>query len=378
VTVHAFFAKKVTFSKKSFTMTKIMLACKNSKDYFASMKKTYKEVFMDKQSIQSMGGAARAKALTEEERKEIASNAAASRWNIPKATHEGVIEIGKARIPCAVLENGTRVLTQGGFLRALGRARTAKGRAYYDSDVNMPVFLTAKNLKPFITNELQVASSQMIFKPLKGARAFGFPAELLPKVCEVFLKARDAGVITLGQKHIAEKADILIRGLARVGITALVDEATGFQEIRDRLALQKILEKYLTDEWAKWTKTFPNDFYRQLFRLKGLSYPPPLSGKKPSYVGHWTNDIIYKRLAPGVLKALKEKTPRLASGTRVRKFHQSLTRDYGHPALKELLTNVIFLMKGCTSWGDFKRKLDRAAQKYGDTIPMGLNDEPKE
>ncbi len=32
-------------------------------------------------------------------------------------------------------------------------------REYYDGDVNLPAFLTAKNLKPFIYNELYVTSS---------------------------------------------------------------------------------------------------------------------------------------------------------------------------------------------------------------------------
>lgn len=113
------------------------------------------------------------------------------------------------------------------FMVALGRARQAKGRAYYTGDVNLPAFLTAQNLKPFIDSELHVTSSQIEFKPIKGVRAFGYPAELLPKVCEVFLKARDAGVLAANQIHIAKQADVLMRGLAHVGIMALVDEATG-------------------------------------------------------------------------------------------------------------------------------------------------------
>jgi hypothetical protein len=113
---------------------------------------------------------------------------------IPTATHAGHLEIGGFEIGCAVLE-GTegrrqRVLTQSDFMIALGRARQAKGREYYDGDVNLPAFLTAKNLKPFIDNELYVTSSQIVFKTFKGTRAFGYPTELLPKVCEVFLKSR--------------------------------------------------------------------------------------------------------------------------------------------------------------------------------------------
>jgi hypothetical protein len=160
-----------------------------------------------------------------------------------------------------------------------------------------------------------------------------------------------------------------------VGIIALVDAATGYEEVRDRLALQAILDKYVTDEWAKWTKVFPDDYYRELFRLKSLPYPPGRdSFKRPSYVGHWTNDIVYSRLAPGVLRELKRLNPRLPSGRRRRTFHQHLTRDFGSPELRDHLAQVIFLMKACTDWDDFRRRLNRAAQKYGDTIPLDLEE----
>src|SRR5262249_31621766 len=111
------------------------------------------------------GGRARAKAMTPEQRSEQARRAVETRWSqkLTKATHEGVLSIGGADIPCAVLENGMRVLTQSGFMLALGRARQAKGREYYDGDVNLPAFLTAKNLKPFVTDDLKVTSSQIEF-----------------------------------------------------------------------------------------------------------------------------------------------------------------------------------------------------------------------
>jgi hypothetical protein len=159
---------------------------------------------------------------------------------LPKATHEGILTIGDIEVPCAVLEDGRRVLTQSGVMVALGRARQAKGRQYYDADVNLPAFLTAKNLKPFIPDDLSVASSQIQFKTLGGSRAFGYSADLLPKVCGVFLDAQAARVLNPRmQGHIAERALILIRGFASVGIIALVDEATGFQYDRPRRDLEE-------------------------------------------------------------------------------------------------------------------------------------------
>ncbi|MBW2643687.1 MAG: P63C domain-containing protein [Deltaproteobacteria bacterium] len=282
-----------------------------------------------------------------------------------KAEHSGVLKIGNADIPCYVLENGERILSTRGVMKAIGRRW--RGRKY--SGTQLPVFLEANNLKPFISNELIEVLDQNTFKTDKGTISEGFKAKMLPMVCEVYLKARDSGVLKAQQQHIAVQADILMRGLAHVGIIALVDEATGYDVIRDRLALQKILDKYITDEWAKWTKTFPDEFYRELFKLKKIPYPPT-SMKRPQYVGHWTNDIVYSRLAPGVLKNLKKKNPRQPAGYRKKRFHQFLTRDWGYPELRDYLSKIIFLMKSCTTWEDFKRRLNRSAPKYGDTMPL--------
>lgn len=289
---------------------------------------------------------------------------------ILKAEYFNDLKIGDAIFKAAVLEDGTRVLTRATFVKAIGRTGKVKGGRAYDDEFKMPVFLTANNLKPFIPNELVENSTPVFFKH-KGRQYIGYKAELLPLVCGIFIDADEAAILTITQKPIAKECRILLRGLATVGIIALVDEATGYQEIRDRLALQAILDKFLTDEWAKWTKTFPDTFYENLFRLKGIEYPP--LHLKPSYVGHWTNDIVYSRLAPGVLKDLREKNPRLPSGYRARKQHQYFTRDLGYPALTEHISNLIFLMKGCTKWSDFKRKLNRAVPKYGDTIELDLN-----
>ena len=295
-----------------------------------------------------------------------------------KAEFQGELKIGSMTLSCAVLGDlKTRVLSDRSVATALKRKG---GGAYWkrkkDGEIMLPEYLSAKNLEPFIGDDLR----QRLLNPITyiaktGQEANGILAEALADICEVWLKAQENGAITETQLITAKQAEILMRGLAHVGIIALVDEATGFQPLRDRIALQTILDKYLTDEWAKWTKTFPDDFYMHLFRLKGLPYPPPSSGKKPSFVGHWTNDIVYSRLAPKVLTTLKDKNPRKPTGSRERKHHQYLTRDYGHPKLKEMLSNVIFLMKGCTTWGDFKRRLNRTAPKYGDTIELDIDDE---
>lgn len=230
---------------------------------------------MDKESKnkQSLGGKARAKSLSSDERANIASRAAAARWKHPVAHYEGDIELGSMKISCAVVEEEnskdiSRIISSAGFMRALGRP----WKGSYER-TGRPNFLEANNLQPFISKDLEGVLEMVEYRTPRGAVKRGYLAEMIPMVCEVYLTARDADELHTSQERIAKACEIIMRGLARVGIMALVDEATGYQEIRDRFALQKILEKYITDEWAKWTKTFPDDFYKHLFRLKELEYP---------------------------------------------------------------------------------------------------------
>ena len=199
----------------------------------------------------------------------------------------------------------------------------------------------------------------------------GYNALLLPQVCEVYLRARDAGVLLASQQHIAERAEILIRGLAAVGIIALVDEATGYQRLREERALAVILEKFIAKELQPWTRTFPYEFYQQLFRLK--SWPGPDGAKRPSVIGHYTNDFVYERLAPGVLEELRARNPTLTTGYRRNRHHQWFTPDLGHPKLKEHLAAVTALMRATPNWERFKRSINRALPKYGETIELPLD-----
>jgi hypothetical protein len=318
------------------------------------------------------GGIARAAALTPERRSEIAKQAVEARWakDLPYATHEGVIRIGDIEIACAVLNTGQRVITQSGFMRALGRARQAKGRQYYRGDVNLPAFLTAQNLKPYISKVLEVTSSQIEFKPKTGVRAFGYADELLPEVCDVFVKADRAKALLSGQKHIADQAHIIMKGLARTGIAGLIDEATGYQEVRDKMALQAILDTFLRKELATWAKRFPDEFYEQIFRLRGWQWKGRTKNP-PQVVASYTKDIVYARLAPHIIEELENRNP-IGGGRRKAKHHQWLTDDVGHPALAQHLHAVITLMRVSKTWGQFKHMLDLAHPRRGDTLQLPL------
>lgn len=327
------------------------------------------------------GGAARAKALSPEERKVIAKKAAEARWAPPKALYAGELTIGDLKIDCAVLPDGTRVLSQRGVGRALGRGRGGSDWRKEEDDAGgkLPFFMVAKGLLPFISNELLlVASSPIEYRHGQGGGvAHGIAATALPQICEVWLKARDAGALNRAQLPVAAKAEMIMRGLAHIGITALVDEATGYQEVRDRQALQAILDQFLRKELAAWAKRFPNEFYDQMFRLKGWQKNSlASSSSRPGAAGMYTNDIVYERLAPDILKELEARNPKDAKGNRKGKHHQLLTDEVGHPALAQHLHALIAFMRVATTWDQFMGMVNAAFPKKNSNLSLDLDPPP--
>jgi hypothetical protein len=329
-------------------------------------------------SGKARGGIARARSLSPEERSAIARKAALARWDdeLTEAicgSADQPLRIGDIEIECYVLSDGTRVITQASFLEALGRHRKANVRRE-GGEERTPAILQGKAIRPFISDAVLEKGRPITFRPPGGGRASGYNAELLPAVCDVYLQAREAGVLPQNQQHVAKQAEILVRGLAHVGIIALVDEATGYQEVRARNALARILEAFIDEELQAWVQTFPADFYRELFRLRGLEYPQ-LTVRRPQYFGHLTNDIVYRRLAPGVLDELKRITPKDEKGRRKHKFFQRLTTNRGYPKLREHLGSVVTLMKLSSDWADFMRKLDSIHPRIGDTFMLPFPDD---
>ncbi len=192
-------------------------------------------------------------------------------------------------------------------------------------------------------------------------------------MCELYLKAREANTLPPTQEHIARQAEIVVRGLAQVGIIALVDEVTGYQEVRARDALAKILEAYVDKELQAWVRTFPPDYYEQIFRLKGLDYPHE-SVKRPQYFGHLTNDIVYRRIAPGVLEELKRVQRKGSTGKPKDKLFQRLTGNRGYPQLREHLGSVVTMMKMSPDWKTFMERLDQIHPRFNETIPIDFDE----
>ena len=305
-------------------------------------------------------------------------------------TPDKPLTIGDIEIPCYVLEDETRVLTQnslfdafaarrgGHFSRGFGTcaekeaSKTANPKSDQETDpfrADLPRFLTGKWVRPFISDELVHALRFPILIEIRpNSEAYGYPATILVDVCDAILSSHFEGNTTQRQMKYVERARILTNGFATIGIIGLIDEATGYQHLREERALAAILEKYITKKLQPWTKTFPYEFYAQIFRLK--EWDGPNGVKRPSVIGHYTNDLVYTRLAPGVLDILKQKNPVLPSGNRGARHHQWFTRDHGIPELREHLAGVIALMKASRDWYMFMHHMNRVYPKYGTSIPF--------
>jgi hypothetical protein len=325
----------------------------------------------------AMGGEARATSLSKEARKAIAKKAADTRWgaDLPQASHDGPLRIGDAVLIAANLPNGRRLLSQSTVLQAIGRSPNPKaGTGVFSTFDGMPSFLRAEVLKPFISEELMLSTTPISFRLKNGLRTVGYDAMLLPMICEVYLKFRDDlhEQIANGDasqkrrsrgfqkqyKHIIEACDHLTRGLARRGIIALVDDATGYQADKIREDIDRIIQMYVAPSLVPWTRKFPHEFFKEAYRLLGWEYKPGQT-KHSSYMGKFINKYVFDALPPGVLDELKRRLPKNEHGNRRAKLWQLLTVDTGIPHLDKQLTADLTLMQISETKGQFDEHWDK-------------------
>ncbi len=302
----------------------------------------------------AIGGYARAAKLTPEERSAIAKKAAKERWNtdpkIPKAAHVGVIKLSGIEIPCAVLDDGTRVLSERGVAKALGKIR---------------------DLEPFISPEVKKKLLNPIsYSAKRGTGVRGIPAALLPEICQIWLSTREKDSLGERQLATAEKAQILMQGFAPAGIVALVDEVTGYQEVRLKDALQAYLETTIAKELAVWAKKIPDEFYENIYKLKGWQWPG-MKKKRFGVVARYTRDLVYERIAPWLLKELEKKNPQYETWKGPDRRSQWRTEDLGNSILAQHLYSLVMFQRLALSnnykWKRFVKMVDKVLPKRGKT-----------
>jgi hypothetical protein len=331
----------------------------------ASAKKESQEI-ATVQEAGAKGGKATAARLSDEERRERAKKAAAARWNdnLPRATHGDLdhpLRIAGIEIACFVLSDERRVISQRALQTGIGMNVSGGAQRL----LNLVGSLEGKGID--IKDLTSRIKEPIRFRLSGGVIAHGYEATALADICDVILAARKAGFLRKQQLHVADQCEILVRGFARVGIVALVDEATGYQYERSRDNLRRILEQYVSKELARWERTFEPDFYRHLHRLKGWNYNPT-STQRSHAVAKLTVDLTYHRIHPDLEKELKQVR---SDGEKPNsKLFQWLTQgpNGGHPRLKQHLEGITALMKVADNWAQFKGWVD---QHYPLTTAIG-------
>ena len=310
----------------------------------------------------SKGGEARALALTPERRKEIAMKgvlAKKERASLPKAiagAEDKLLVIGNMEIQCFVLDDETRVLTLRTLQSGIGMSEGG-GKGGARKIPALMARLAEKGLD--IMNLDARANNPIKFITPGGNLADGYDARMLPDICAVLIEADRKQILDKRYAHIAERAAKLQHGFATMGIIALVDKVTGYENFKKATDFARIIEAFVAKDMQPYIPKFPPEYYEQICRLRSVPYDPN-SVKRPAYFGHLTNNITYRRLAPGVWKELKEKSKKKAATSLTKPhLHRFLTDDVGDPRLKDVISKSIAVMQLSDNWFDFLDKLDR-------------------
>lgn len=326
----------------------------------------------------SKGGQARANVLTPQERSEIAQKAVRARWikagklkeiappsppderdtnvgpgsgskivaapAIPHSLLTGNLKIADVELECHVLSDHRRVLTQREVVRVLSGGRESGNiQRYLDRNP-----LTQGKLDTYPTIHFAIPGNRII--------ATGYEAILLVEICDQYLLAREQGLLKSSQLKLAAQAEIVVRACAKVGIIALIDEATGFQKIREKRALQIKLQAFIAEELQEWARMFPEDFWLELARLEGVRYSPR---SRPLRWGKYVMMFVYDAIDKDVGRELRKKNP----NPHFLKNHHQWLEKFGRDQVHDQIERVVTIMKLCDDMEDFRAKFARVFKK---------------
>ena len=296
---------------------------------------------------------------------------------IPRAKRTGKLRIGGIELDCYVVETSDgveRVLSQRGVLAHLDTDATSAKNAMISRGVTGSVVeqiaASVLSMLPEDRRATHKPIRSVSFLPVGAGKPInGFRAEDVIALCDLILEADDAGVLIGAQSRFTRRAMQVIRACARVGIVALVDEATGYQVERGPEDLRRALDRYLTTEAHPWERRFPSEFFLRIAELRKSKFDPrnPAAG-----FGTIIADVVYSRMLPGVLPALRELNPRDENGRRAKKHHQHLS-EFGKPVLDEHVRTITAFARAAFNEDEFMRLVDRYSPRSGTqySLPTG-------
>jgi hypothetical protein len=315
------------------------------------------------------GGIARAESLTAERRSEIARNAALTRFGkaplpdgeLPKAIGEGLLRIGDVDLECYVLADRRRVFHKRGMAKAL-RMKSGGGNVFMRT-------LSRKGLGSVIPEELRAKfDNPIVFRPLNGDPAHGYEGIALIELCDAIWEARKLGKLTKTQEFLGVQAEIIMRSSAKIGIIALIDEATGFILDKRREQYRELFREFIRAEFATWKKEFPDEFFDMLYRLYNLKRNA-VKYRHPRFFGKFIRRYIYAPLANSngaILEMLDEKNPvAYTNGGRRYAMTQFLSDVVGLNAFRAHLWKTIGIGSAARTKEGFDRAFSLAFPQAG-------------
>lgn len=260
----------------------------------------------------------------------------------PFAKYEGVLKLGGKDIEVYVLDTGERVISMRSTLKAIA-----------DRDGgNLAEYVGIQGLKSFINKDLVLAESIDFNLPSSNFRGKGISAERFLDICQAYVDALRVGTLTTDrQRGIATQCAILLASCAKVGLIALIDEATGYQYERASDALQIKLKAFIAEELRDWEKTFPDELWEEFGRL--TKWQGSLTSR-PKWWGKIVMETVYEALDPDIAAYLKEHKPAPRHG---QNYHQWMTQDVGLKALIPHLHQIIGIAKTCETMPEFREKV---------------------
>jgi len=276
-------------------------------------------------------------------------------FSLPIAIFQGKLKIGDAEFTCYVLDNGKRVLAQREVVRLFtGHAKGNLGR-----------YLEAHNLQSFINKNAILRQTVRFILPGTRLEGDGYEALLILDICDAYLLARDKEALFDNQLHLARQAEIITRACAKIGIIALIDEATGYQEFRKKQELQIKLQAFIAEEMQEWAKMFRDEFWFELARLEGVHYSPR---SRPLRWGKYIMMFVYDAVDGDVGRELRKKNP----NPHFLKNHHQWLKKFGRAKVHDQIERVITIMKLCNDMDDFRKKFSRVFKKT--PTQMGFED----
>lgn len=323
------------------------------------------------------GGKARALALSESERSEIARSGALARWAKAKplhATHKGNFkdEFG-IDVECYVLddENKTAVISQRGMGNAIGLTDTS-GKAFirFVEGKTIAPYLGGGELREKIKNPLRFQSTSGGVGQQPPSEIKGYDVTLLIDVCKAIINAESDGKLKQERyRGIVKQAHVIINASAKAGIKWLVYALAGYDQTREEVI--KAFKFYVREEAREYEREFPEELYDEWYRLYELPRPEK---NRPWKFKHLTEKQVYEPLARSngkVLELTKEK--RQTSGRKHSKLHQFLS-EVGVKALRVHLGKLT----GIASISQDAREYERHFNKvFGQQLEMDLDNDDK-